>query len=128
MWRSLPSGVNRGPIEGWVERLLNMIIVRIAELEIDPNQIAAYKALVTEEVEASVRTEPGVLLLYALSIKGSPDKVRVIEAYADQAAYEAHLTTPHFLKYKMHTAGMVKSLRLLETEPITLKAKGQISN
>jgi quinol monooxygenase YgiN len=103
-------------------------IVRIAELEIDPNQIAAYNALLSEEVEASVRIEPGVLFLYALSIKGSPEKVRVIEAYADHAAYEAHLTTPHFLKYKMHTAGMVRSLRLLETEPINLKAKGQISN
>jgi quinol monooxygenase YgiN len=37
-------------------------IVRIAELEIDPNQIAAYNALLSEEVEASVRIEPGVLV------------------------------------------------------------------
>jgi quinol monooxygenase YgiN len=102
------------------------LIVRIAELEIDPNQIAAYDALLTEEVEASVQSEPGVLFLYALSIKGSPDKVRVIEAYADRAAYEDHLNTPHFLKYKTHTAGMVRSLRLLETDPISLKGKGQI--
>ena len=51
-------------------------IVRIAELEIDPNQIAAYNALLSEEVEASMRIEPGVLFLYAVSIKGSPDKVR----------------------------------------------------
>jgi quinol monooxygenase YgiN len=101
-------------------------IVRIAELEIDPNQIAAYHALLVEEVEASVRIEPGVLFFYALAIKGSPDQVRVIEAYADHAAYEAHLTTPHFLKYKTHAAGMVRSLRLLETEPINLQAKGRI--
>ncbi len=103
-------------------------IIRIAELEIEPSQLVVYKALLAEEVEASVRIEPGVLFLYALSIKGSPDKVRVIEAYADQAAYEAHLTTPHFLKYKTHTAGMVQSLRLIETEPITLRAKGSIAN
>ena len=103
-------------------------IVRIAELEIDPNQVAAYKELLAEEVEASMRIEPGVLFLYALSIKGSPDQVRVIEGYADQAAYEAHLTTPHFLKYKTQTAGMVRSLRLLETEPISLQAKGPIAN
>lgn len=103
-------------------------IVRIAELEIDPNQIDAYGTLLSEEIEAAVRIEPGALFLYALSIKGSPEKVRVIEAYADQAAYDAHLTTPHFLKYKTHTAGMVRSLRLLETDPINLKAKGQILN
>ncbi len=103
-------------------------IVRIAELEIGPNQIAAYNALLAEEVEASVRIEPGVLFLYALAIKGSPEKVRVIEAYADHAAYEAHLATPHFLKYKTQTAGMVRSLRLLETEPIILQAKGELAN
>jgi quinol monooxygenase YgiN len=103
-------------------------LVRIAELEIDPNQIDAYKTLLAEEVEASVRLEPGVLLLFALSIKGSPDKIRVIEAYSDHAAYEAHLTTPHFLKYKTGTAGMVRSLRLLETEPIALKAKAQVTD
>ena len=103
-------------------------IVRIAELEIDPHQIAAYNALLSEEVEAAVRVEPGVLFLYALSIKGSPDKIRVIEGYSDHAAYQAHLTTPHFLKYKNRTAHMVRSLRLLETEPINLKAKSEISN
>ncbi len=103
-------------------------IVRIAEIEIDPTQIDAYNALLSEEVETSVQIEPGVLALYAVSIKGSLDKVRVIEVYADNAAYEAHLMTPHFLKYKTHAAGMVKALRLFETEPINLKSKGEISN
>jgi len=34
-------------------------IVRIAELEIDPAQIAVYNALLSQEVDASVRIEPG---------------------------------------------------------------------
>jgi quinol monooxygenase YgiN len=106
-----------------------MPIVRIAELEIDPQQIESYKALLAEEIEASVRVEPGVIFLHAVSVKGAPEKVRVIECYADHAAYEAHLTTPHFLKYKTQTANMVRSLRLIETDPIALGAKpGQISN
>ncbi|TPK54172.1 MULTISPECIES: putative quinol monooxygenase [unclassified Mesorhizobium] len=106
-----------------------MRIVTIAELEIDPDQIDSYKALIAEEIEASVRIEPGVLFLHAVSEKGAPEKVRVIECYADQTAYEAHLTTPHFLKYKTQTANMVRSLRLIETYPIALSAKpGQNSN
>jgi quinol monooxygenase YgiN len=100
-----------------------MLIVRIAELEIDPRQIESYKALLAEEIETSVRVEAGVLFLHAVSVKGTPEKVRVIECYADQAAYEAHLTTPHFLKYKTQTTNMVRSLRLIETEPIALGAK-----
>ena len=101
-----------------------MPIVRIAELEIDPDRIDIYKALLAEEIETAVHVEPGVLFLHAVSVKGTPEKVRVIECYADQAAYEAHLTTPHFLKYKTQTADMVRSLRLIETDPIALRAKG----
>ena len=104
-----------------------MPLVRIAELEIDPECVDAYAALLSEEIEASVRLEPGVLFLYAVSVKGSPDKVRVIEGYTDQAAYEAHLSTPHFLRYREQTAHMVRSLRLTETEPIALEAKNHVS-
>ena len=99
------------------------MIVRIAELDIEPNQIEAYKALLAEQIDASVRIEPGVLFLYAVSDKGAPERVRVIECYADQAAYETHLTTPHFLKYKLKTAKMVKSLQLVETDVIRLGTK-----
>ena len=98
-------------------------LVRIAELEIDPVRLAEYNALLAEEIEASVRLELGVLALYAVAMKGSPNLVRVFDAYADRAAYEAHLATPHFLKYKTLTADMVRSLRLIETDPIILRTK-----
>ena len=99
-------------------------IVRMAELDIDPNQIERYRALLTEEIEASVRLEPGVLFLHAFALQGSPGAVRIVEGYRDRAAYEAHLTAPHFLRYKKETTGMVRSLRLIETDPIALRTKG----
>jgi len=98
-------------------------IVRIAELDIDPAELDAYKALLREEIGASVRSEPGVLSLNAVSVKDNPAQIRILEIYADQAAYEAHLKTPHFLKYKNGTAGMVRSLKLIETDPILLRSK-----
>lgn len=100
-----------------------MPLVRLAELEIDPAQLDAFKAILREEIEASVDKEPGVVMLYAMSVAGSPAHIRIVEVYADQAAYEAHLKAPHFLKYKTLTAGMVRSLRLIETDPILLRAK-----
>jgi hypothetical protein len=33
--------------------------IRVAHIEIDPAQIEAYKAAVSEEIESSVRLEPG---------------------------------------------------------------------
>jgi len=98
-------------------------VVRLAELEIDPARLTEYKAALKEEIEAAIRIEPGVLTLYAVVVKGHPEQIRIFETYRDQAAYEEHLQTPHFKKYKAATQGMVKSLRLVETEPILLGAK-----
>jgi quinol monooxygenase YgiN len=98
-------------------------VVRLAELEIDPNQIQAYRAALKEEIEASIRIEPGVLTLYAVSVKDHPMQIRIFETYASPAAYEAHLQTAHFKKYKSETQSMVRSLKLIETEPILLGSK-----
>ncbi len=99
--------------------------VRVAEIEIDPAQLEPYKAAAREEIEQSVRIEPGVLALYAVSDKDNPARVIVFEMYADREAYKAHLETPHFKKYKIATQDMVRSLKLLETVPIALHAKAK---
>jgi len=101
------------------------MLVKIAELDIDPERIAEYSAALAAEIEASVAREPGVLFLFAVAV--APASVRVIEGYADQAAYESHVTTDHFLTYKTATATMVRALRLLETDPIRLASRGAIS-
>jgi quinol monooxygenase YgiN len=100
-------------------------MVRIAELEIDPAQLDAYKALLAEEQEASVRLKPGVLMLHSVALADHPTQIRLLEVYAGRSAYEAHLKTPHFLKYKNGTAAMVVSLELVGTRPIRLCAKSE---
>ena len=100
-------------------------IVRIAELEIYPDHLDAYKAALKEEITASIRTEPGVLTLYAISVKGHPEQIRLFEIYRDAASYQSHLQSPHFKKYKEQTQQMVKSLTLLDTDPILLGSKSK---
>ncbi|MCL4850520.1 MAG: antibiotic biosynthesis monooxygenase [Bryobacteraceae bacterium] len=95
-------------------------IVRLAELEIDPAQLEQYKEFLEEEIESTTRLEPGVLTLFAVSLKEDPNQIRIFETYVDLAAYEAHLKTPHFIRYKEGTRNMVRSLRLLETDTIRL--------
>ena len=97
--------------------------VRLAELEIDPAQLDAFKAAVTEGVEAAVRSEPGVLALYAVSEKEAPNRIRVFEMYTDAAAYATHLETPHFKKFRATTEKMVVSRKLLDAVPVVLGAK-----
>ena len=97
--------------------------VQIAQIEIDPAQLEDYKAAVREHIEAAIRVEPGVLVLYAVSEKDNPTHVRVFEIYASTEAYKAHLEAPHFKKYKAVTEKMVKSLKLVQTTPVMLGAK-----
>jgi quinol monooxygenase YgiN len=99
--------------------------VRIAELEIDPGQLAAFQAAIKESVETSVRVEPGVLVLYAVSEKDDPARIRVFEIYTDADAYRTHLETPHFRKFRAVTETMVRSRKLLDAIPIAMGAKGR---
>jgi len=101
----------------------NSNYVRLAELEIDPAQLERFRAAVAEGIEAAVRLEPGVLVLYAVSEKENPTRVRVFEMYTDAKAYETHLQTPHFRKFRDTTDKMVTSRKLLDAVPIALGAK-----
>jgi quinol monooxygenase YgiN len=92
--------------------------VRLSKLVIDPSELEAYKSALKEEVTASVRIEPGVLTLYAVFEKERPTHVTILEMYADKAAYEQHIKSAHFLKYKKGTEHMVKSLELIDTTPL----------
>ena len=93
-------------------------MVRLAKLVIDSTQLENYNALLKEEIEASVRVEPGVLTLYAVAEKNDPTHITILEIYADTVSYKAHLQTPHFIKYRNGTKDMVKSLELVETIPL----------
>lgn len=104
------------------------LVVRIARLQIDSAQLENYKAALKEHAATAVRVEPGVITLNAVYEKNHPAHVTVFEIYADAEAYQSHLKTPHFLKYKMGTKDMVKSLELIETVPIALETKGKIPN
>ena len=93
-------------------------LVRLSKITVDPAQLDAYNTFLKEEIEASIRLEPGVLTLYATAEKDAPHKVTILEIYADRAAYESHLQTPHFQKYKQGTLSMVKELELVDVKPL----------
>lgn len=89
------------------------MMVRIAELEIETDYLDEYLEILKEESEASLRLEPGVICIYPMFQKENPTQIRLLEIYANQEAYESHLKTPHFQKYKTTTAEMVKDLKLI---------------
>lgn len=98
-------------------------MVRVAEIDIDPPRLDAYKAAVSEEIEASIRAEPGVLAIYAVSLRDRPTHLRFFEIYADDPAYRQHIASSHFRKYVDTTKSMITSRVLLEAEPVALGLK-----
>ena len=97
--------------------------VRVAELEIDARHLDAYKAAVTEEIEASIEGEPGVLAIYSMALKERSTHLRFFEIYADAAAYRAHIESAHFKKYVETTKSMITARKLYEMESPSLGTK-----
>jgi quinol monooxygenase YgiN len=94
------------------------IMVRISEIEIYPEYLSQYKVILKEESSASVKLEPGVLAIFPMFEKKDSTQIRILEMYQDQDAYQSHLKTPHFQKYKTTTVEMVKSLKLVDMNAI----------
>ena len=95
----------------------------MAELEIVPDQLEAYKTAVKEEIEASIRLEPGVLGIYSMALQDNPTHLRFFEIYADEAAYRQHIESPHFKKYVETTKSMIAGRKLFEMASPSLSMK-----
>ena len=93
-------------------------IVRLSKIEVYPQYLDEYMKFATEVGEISLRTEPGVLTMYAVSEKENPCKITILETYANREAYDKHIASAHFQKYKQGTLHMVKSLVLSDQTPL----------
>jgi len=98
-------------------------MVRLAKIEIDTAYIKEYSAAIEEHTSAALKKEPGVLTLYVMQEKADPAKITVLEIYASKKAYQDHIKTPHFLRYKNGTLHMVKKLELIDMDPLALGAQ-----
>lgn len=93
-------------------------ILRYSVIEIIPDYLDEYLPFVLEVGEISMKTEPGVLAMYPTVSKEDSCKVTILEIYSSQDAYKSHISSPHFQKYKQGTLHMVKSLQLLDQNPL----------
>lgn len=98
-------------------------MVRLAKIKVDPLQLDKYNIALKEQMNAAIRVEPGVLTYYAVADKADPSSITILEIYADTAAYNSHILTPHFKKYKETVKEMVKSLELVDVTLIATAKK-----
>lgn len=89
---------------------------RIAKIKVDATQLEKYRIALKEQMEAAIKLEPGVLSYTAVADKKDATLITILEVYANLEAYQSHITTPHFKKYKDTVKNMVLSLELIDTE------------
>lgn len=93
-------------------------IVRLSKIEVYPQYLDEYMQYAVEVGEISLRTEPGVLTMYAVQDKEDLTLVTILETYVSLEAYRSHVASAHFQKYKQGTLHMVKSLQLCDQTPL----------
>lgn len=98
-------------------------IYRIAKIKVDANQLSAYKVALQEQMNAAIKLEPGVLSYTAVADKKDATQITILEVYASQEAYQSHILTPHFKKYKETVKDMVLALELIDTELVVSAKK-----
>ncbi len=98
-------------------------MTRLSKITVNADHLPAYRDALAEEVRASMELEPGVLSLYAVFDKEVPTRLTILEIYASRQAYEQHVKSSHFLKYKSGTLHMVKSLELVDVDPLLPELK-----
>jgi len=98
-------------------------MIRLAKIKVDPLQLDKYNIALKEQMTTAVRVEPGVLTYYAVADKSDPSHITILEIYADTAAYQSHITTTHFKKYKETVKNMVKFLELVDVNLVGIAKK-----
>ncbi len=91
--------------------------VRMARLVIDPQKLDAYKAVLAEEIKASMANEPGVLSLLATTETQHPNIFHLLELYRDDQAYQEHIAGKYFQKYNDAAQNMILEKNLIVTLP-----------
>ena len=94
------------------------MIVRIAEIEVFPQYLEEYLTFANEVDRLSIEREPGVICLFPMQSAEDSCQIRILEIYASEEAYQQHLKTDHFQKYKQGTLHMVKDLKLPTMKPL----------
>lgn len=100
----------------------NNTMYRIAKIKVDTKQLGQYKAALQEQMNVAIQLEPGVLSYTAVADKKDASSITIFEVYANLEAYQSHILTPHFKKYKETVKDMVLSLELIDTE-LVVRAK-----
>jgi autoinducer 2-degrading protein len=69
-------------------------------VRVKPELRERFLAAIEDDSICSVRDEPGCLRFDVLQDQADPDRYYFYEVYRDEAAFQAHLETPHLARWR----------------------------
>jgi quinol monooxygenase YgiN len=83
--------------------------VIVAEFEIKPDAIDAFVAAAIADASASVANEAGCRQFDVTRSNEHPNRILLYEVYDSEAAFDAHLQTPHLAMFREQIEPLVLS-------------------
>jgi (4S)-4-hydroxy-5-phosphonooxypentane-2,3-dione isomerase len=77
-----------------------------------PGTMGRFLPLMLDNAEKSRTLEPGCHRFDVLLPAGESDRVFLYEIYQDEAAFQAHLKTTHFLEFDAATRACIKDRKI----------------
>ena len=100
-----------------------MPLVHWAVLQSKPGTMSEMMGMAARNVAPLAAKETGTYALYGSLDKQNPNVMRLLEIYEDEAAYEIHVGTDGFHKYKEERKEILEKLVILPVDPIVLEQK-----
>lgn len=74
--------------------------VIIAPIKIKDGYKEQFVEAMLDDAKGSVQNEPGCLRFDVIQDAGDPNLIWLYEVYVDEAAFQVHMQTPHFIKWR----------------------------
>lgn len=88
-------------------------LVILVEFDVSPDRRAEFRRMILENAAASMRDEPGCRQFDVLEPVGeSEGRFILYEIYEDEAAFDAHISTPHYQLFSEETSAMIIERRI----------------
>ena len=80
--------------------------VIVAPIQIKEGHKDEFIEAMLGDARGSVNDEPGCLRFDVIQDGADPNRIWLYEVYVDEAAFQAHTKTPHFLKWRDTVKGL----------------------
>lgn len=95
----------------------------ILKTQLQPGSLEQFMDAMRVNAASSVRDEPGCLVFDVVRDRNDPDLVWLYEVYTDEAAFEAHMLTAHFLASRPLVEPLIVRQEVVEGEVLAFNAK-----